>query len=253
MTPPVSPSGSRSRVDTLAQLRWDFWLREFESHLRGARQLAPYTVRNYLTDLVPYGEYLRKTHTEDLDRADRWFLRGYLAWLIELGYVRQSVGRKLTALRTFYRFLRERGAATRDQTDLVGAPRAERRLPQVASAEAVAALLALPDPRTDAGSRDRALLELLYSAGLRVSEARNLDLGDVDLPAQEVRVIGKGSKQRAALLGTPAVQALRRYLASTRPKWVTRSSGSAVFLNRYGGRLTVRSIQKIVKRYALAA
>ncbi|MBI4304725.1 MAG: tyrosine recombinase XerC [Chloroflexi bacterium] len=253
VTTPQRSLRSHVRADPLDAVRWNHWLREFESHLRGVRQLAPYTVRNYLTDLVPYGEYLRKTRTMDLDRADRWFLRGYLAWLIDLGYVKQSVSRKLTALRSFYRFLREQGASSRDQTDLVGAPRADRRLPAVASAEAVAALLAVPDRSSDAGVRDCALLELLYSAGLRVSEARNLDLDGVDLGAHEVRVTGKGSKQRIALLGAPAVQALQSYLGSVRGKWVTRSSGNALFLNRYGGRLTVRSIQKIVKRCAVAA
>lgn len=228
-------------------------MREFEGHLRGGRQLAPLTVRNYLNDLVPYGEYLRKRNADSFDLADRWFLRGYLAWLLEIGYVKPSVTRKLTALRAFYRFLRERNLASKDQTDMVGAPRADRRLPVIVGRESVEALVSTPDPATDAGLRDRAVLELIYSAGLRVSEAHGLNTGDVDLAGRQVRVLGKGSKQRIALLGVPAANALARYLGDVRPRWAGRRSANALLLNRYGGRLTVRSIQLIVKRHALAA
>jgi integrase/recombinase XerC len=244
--------GTRRRPDPLLALGWDRWLREFESHLRGGRQLAPLTVRNYLNDLAPYGEFLRLKEAASFDRADRWFLRGYLAWLIEIGYVKASVTRKLTALRTFYQFLRERGAASRDQTDMVGAPRADRRLPVIVAKEAVVALLTAPDPVTEIGRRDRAVLELIYSAGLRVSEANGLDVADVDLAAREVRVLGKGSKYRIALLGIPAAEALGSYLADVRPGWLARRTGDALLLNRYGGRLTVRSIQMLVKKYAIA-
>jgi integrase/recombinase XerC len=240
-------------ADPLVAIGWRARLREFEGHLRGSRQLAPLTVRNYLNDLAPYGEYLRLRKAASFDAADRWFLRGYLAWLLEIGYVKASVARKLTALRTFYRFLRERNAAAHDQADMVGAPRAERRLPVIVAREAVAALLAAPDDRTDAGRRDRAVLELIYSAGLRVSEAHGLNVGDVDLAAREVRVLGKGSKQRIALLGVPAADALARYLNEVRPRLTGRRSGDALLLNRFGGRLTVRSIQLSVKRHALAA
>lgn len=244
---------ARRRPDPLVALGWDRWLREFESYLRGGRQLAPLTVRNYINDLVPYGEFLRLKSADSFDRADRWFLRGYLAWLIEIGYVKASVTRKLTALRAFYQFLRERNAASRDQTDMVGAPRADRRLPVIVAKEAVVALLTAPDVATEAGRRDRAVLELIYSAGLRVSEAYGLNVADVDFVTRQVRVLGKGSKYRIALLGVPAADALRAYLADVRPRWFARKSGDALLLNRYGGRLTVRSIQMIVKRYAIAA
>ncbi|MBI2965385.1 MAG: tyrosine-type recombinase/integrase [Chloroflexi bacterium] len=245
--------GTRRRPDPLLALGWDRWLREFERHLRGGRQLAPLTVRNYLNDLAPYGEFLRMKEADSFDRADRWFLRGYLAWLIEIGYVKASVTRKLTALRAFYQFLRDRKAASRDQTDMVGAPRADRRLPVIVVKEAIVALLTAPDAATGTGRRDRAVLELIYSAGLRVTEAHGLDVADVELRTREVRVLGKGSKYRIALLGIPAADALRSYLANVRPGWIARRTGDALLLNRYGGRLTVRSIQMIVKKHAIAA
>ncbi|MBM3959267.1 MAG: recombinase XerC [SAR202 cluster bacterium] len=249
----MSVAGRPARRDPLVDLQWDLRLAEYEAHIRGARQLAPLTVRNYLTDLAPFGDYLRLKNARSLDNLDRWFLRGYLAWLIEVGYVKASVTRKLTALRSFFRFLRDRGVVTREQTDMVGAPRTEKRLPVVASTSGIAELLNRPDLSTDVGKRDRAILELIYSAGLRVSEAASLDVPDVDLAARHIRVLGKGSKQRMCVLGVPAANALRTYLEAVRTKWASRRTGAALLLNRYGGRLSVRSIQCMVKTYAARA
>jgi len=232
---------------------WQALVLDYEVHLRTSRQLAPLTVRNYLNDLVPFFEYLDKRDVADLGKLDRFLLRGYLAWLIEIGYVKPSVSRKLSALRSFYRYLRRAGAVERNQTDLVGAPKLERRLPPAISAEDMDRFLSGPDLARPAGVRDRALLEVLYAAGLRVSEAAAMNAADVDFATREVRVTGKGSKTRVALLGGPAIEALDRYLKEVRGQWASRRSGDALFLNRYGGRLTVRSMQNTVKRYALKA
>ncbi|MEX0761938.1 MAG: tyrosine recombinase XerC [Dehalococcoidia bacterium] len=232
---------------------WIQTVRDFEVHLRANRQLAPLTVRNYLNDLVPFFEFLDMRKVDTLDRTDRHFLRAYLAWLLEIGYAKASMARKLSALRSFYRYLRDNALATQNQTDLVTAPKQDRRLPGVASAEEIDRFLSGPDTTRLAGIRDRALLEVLYAAGLRVSEAQSLDLGGVDAHSREVRVTGKGSKQRIALIGRPAAHWLERYLKEVRPHWVNRSGGNALFLNQYGGRLSVRSIQALVKRYALVA
>ena len=240
-------------ADVLVALHWDERLEEFATHLRSARQLAPLTVRNYLTDLQAFGEYLLKRGVRDFGEPDRRFLRAYLAWLIELGYVKASISRKLSALRAFYRFLDEKGVVSRDQTDLVVAPKLDRRLPGAVSQQDIEKLLAGPDTSTPVGIRDRALLELLYAAGLRVAEAEALDRADADFGAREVRVVGKGHKERVALLGRPAIDALQQYLKDVRPGWVRRRSEDALFLSRYGTRLSARSIQKLVKRYALRA
>jgi integrase/recombinase XerC len=228
-------------------------VREFEQHLRSARQLAPLSVRNYLNDLTPFFEYLDMKRVTDLARADRLFLRGYLAWLLEIGYERPSMARKLSALRSFYRFLADCGDVARDQTGLISAPKLEKRLPVVVSQEEIDLLLAAPDTSRPAGIRDRALLELLYAAGLRVSEAQSLDVRDVNRSTREVRVVGKGSKPRIALIGRAAVEWLDRYISEVRLAWAGRRSGDALFLNQYGGRLSVRAIQLMVKKYALVA
>ncbi len=232
---------------------WAKHVRDFEQHLRTARQLAPLTVRNYLNDLTPFFEYIDMKDAPDLDRADRLFLRGYLAWLLEIGYERPSMARKLTALRSFYRFLVERGVVTQNQTDAVSAPKLQSRLPVIVSAEEIDRLMSTPDVTRPAGMRDRALLETLYGAGLRVSEAQSLDMQDLNRQSREVRVMGKGSKPRVSLIGRSAIEWLDRYLSEVRLKWASRRSGDALFLNRYGARLSVRSMQQIVKRCALKA
>lgn len=232
---------------------WAVHVRDFEQHLRTARQLAPLTVRNYLNDLTPFFEYLDMKDAPDLNRADRLFLRGYLSWLLEIGYERPSMARKLTALRSFYRFLVERNVVTQNQTDSVSAPKLQSRLPIVVSADEIGLLMSSPDTKRPAGIRDRALLETLYGAGLRVSEVQALDIQDLSRQSREVRVLGKGSKPRVALVGRTAIEWVDRYMSEVRTTWAGRRSGDALFLNRYGARLGVRSMQQLVKRHALKA
>jgi integrase/recombinase XerC len=145
------------------------------------------------------------------------------------------------------------GVVEIDQTDLVTGPKKEKKLPAIASSYEIERLLDEPDTGTDAGIRDRALLELLYAAGLRVSEANAMVLADLDLRTNEVRVIGKGSKPRVALFGKQGAHWLDVYLKDVRPKFVSRRSDDAVWMNQSGGRLSTRSIQRIVKKYSAAA
>ena len=239
--------------ESFDEARWGAVIAEFGDHLRTSRQLSAYTVRNYTSDITAYGEFLRLRRVSDPGQADRRFLRDYLAWLLELGYVKPSVSRKLTALRAFYRFLTDRGDVQRDQTDLVTSPRLDRRLPVAATRREVETLLATPDTGTGIGLRDRAILEVLYSAGLRVAEICSLDMGDIDFQASELRVVGKGDKERVALLGKPALAALTQYMNGARGELADRPSETALFLNRYGGRLSARSVERLVKNYALKA
>ena len=236
---------------TLEDTPWNGVVSQYANHLRAARQLSPYTVRNYIGDLVSFFMYLDKRGVQDIDNPDRRLLRGYLAWLIEIGYERPSVSRKLTALRQFYRYLKETRGVKSDQVEFLTAPKLDRRLPGTASLEQLELLLSEPDTRTAAGMRDKALLEVLYASGLRVSEAHGADLGDLNLAAREIRVIGKGSKQRVALLGEPSVIALEHYLQNGRPALSGKRSGTALYLNKNGNRLSVRGIQLVVKKYAL--
>ena len=237
----------------MEEKKWRDLMGEFKRHLVANRGLAPLTVRNYMTDLEPLYEYLKKVGTSSLENVDHLFLRGYLAWLIRLGYERSSVARKLSTLRSLFKWLVQQGHLTSDATVLVSSPKLERRLPTPLSVADVDLLLEAPDTATPVGLRDQAILELLYGAGLRVSEVVGLDMADVDLDSQELRVMGKGSKVRIALVGLEAKGALASYLNRVRPAWANRYSGDALFLNRYGQRLSQRSVQKQVRFYATKA
>lgn len=231
---------------------WQELIGKFETHLTAEKGLAELTVRNYKTDLQPLFEYMQTQDIDDLRSLDRYRVRGYLAWLVELGYVKASIVRKLSALRTFIRWLIRIGVIERDPMPSRGTMKGEGRLPRFLSQSEAGRLVSAPDASDDLGARDRALLELIYAAGLRVSEVRDLNVEDIHFDTKELRVRGKGSKQRIVLIGSDAHQALVRYLRDVRPTLASRESGSAVFLNRSGGRLSQRSIQKKIRKYSMA-
>jgi integrase/recombinase XerC len=234
-------------------------LKEYEAYLRGAKGRSDNTVRIYLTDLVPFFELLEREKLE-VHQISREHVRRYLAWLSmsgrskKGGYARVSVARKLVVLRSFYRFLMRQGIVK-------GTPlpsgrsfriKTEGRLPTFMDRGEVEAVLATPDTSKTLGVRDRAILELLYATGMRLSELVGLNEEDVNLDAREAKVHGKGSKERVVLMGQPTAEALREYLSKVRPRLVQKLT-NALFLNRYGGRLSRRSIEKIVLRYAAQA
>ena len=239
-------------------------------HLQAQRGLTPYTVRNYLTDLLPFWRFLDDRDITDLSTLDRPTLRTYLHWLLTdarpmnggrhnppamrggtAGYVPKSVTRKLSALRTLFGWLKRQGDIPADPTALLSTARTQRRLPTFLDVEEATDLMKEPDPDSPAGLRDRAVLEVLYGAGLRVSELTGLDVTDVNVEQRQARVLGKGSKQRMVLLGGKAANAVEAYLRHGRPQLRAARDGGALFLNRSGGRLTPRSVQKLVRTYSL--
>ena len=229
---------------------WSSLLGRFETHLKAERGLAALTVRNYKTDVQPLYDFMRLRSVAGLRALDRYALRAYLAWLVELGYVKSSIVRKLSALRSFLRWLVSERLIDGDPLPRRGVMKRDSRLPRFLSQEEAARLVLAPDTSERFGLRDRALLEVVYAGGLRVSEARDLDVSDINFESRELRVRGKGSKERVVLIGNAAKDALAIYLSQERPKLAGRDSGSAVFLNRFGSRLSQRSIQEKVRRYA---
>ena len=237
----------------MEQHEWRELMRRFEQHLRVERGLAGLTVRNYRTDLEPLFDFMLKNSVPDLKALDRAALRAYLAWLIELGYVRRSVARKVSALRTLLRWLVRLKLIDADPLPRRGVMKLDSRLPRFLSQNEATKLVQAADTSDPGKIRDRALLELIYGAGLRVSEARDLDVVHLNLGARELRVVGKGSKERVVLIGVPARDALSLYLRDVRPSLATDDSDGALFLNRFGGRLSQRSIQQKVRSYAAQA
>ena len=217
-------------------------LEQFLTYMRVARNASPYTVKNYRNDIGQFLDYCLDEEVGSLAEVDRSLLRRYLAELEEAGYVKASVSRRVAELRSFGDYLVREQLLERNPFRLISAPRAPKRLPRYLTVREVEALLAVPDTSTPLGLRDRALIEVLYAAGLRVSELASLDLNDVDLDQAQVRVLGKGGKERVALLGRAAVRATSSYLTIGRPPLLGSRRSDALWLNSRGGRLSVRGI-----------
>jgi integrase/recombinase XerC len=220
----------------------DELLERFLSYLRTGRNASPYTIKNYGNDIGQFLDYCRSRGVETLERVDRSLLRRYLAELDAAGYVKASIARRVAELRSFGDFLVREEVLARNTFRTVNAPRVPQRLPHYLTVAEVEALLAVPDISTPRGLRDCAIIEVLYAAGLRVSELVALDVGDVDLAQAQVRVMGKGSKERIGLLGRSAVRSVWAYLETGRPELLGRRPTSALWLNHRGGRLTVRGV-----------
>jgi integrase/recombinase XerC len=192
-------------------------VRAFLEHLRLNRNASAHTVRAYESDLAQFLTFLAaraRRRRSDLTPADfdHHAVRGFLAALYDGGTSRASAGRKLAALRTFGRYLRREGVIGHDPGALVGSPRREEKLPAHLAIDEMTALLETPDTSSPFGRRDRAVLELFYASGLRLSELVGLDLGDVNLAGRLVRVLGKGGRERIVPFNGSTADALRVYL-----------------------------------------
>ena len=225
----------------------------FLQFLAVERNASVYTVKSYREDLSALTDYLSETHggrlppPGDVTVSD---LRGYVAALHESGYAKTSIARHLASLRGFFRFGQREGWAETNPAKPLRNPRKGRTLPHFLSAEDLGRLFDAPLPDDPMGLRDRAILETMYSAGLRVSEVVGLDDGDLDFDAAILRVRGKGRKERLSPVGTYATRALQRWL-DVRKLHARVSPGPAapVFVNRFGRRLTTRSVGRMLEKY----
>ena len=237
-------------------------LQPFLDYLRLNRNLSRHTVRAYESDLSQFFEFAAALlgHEPRVEDFDHRLVRDYLAETYERRQASSSSARKLAAVRTFARYLRREGLLEHDPGTLVSAPKVERRMPPHMAVDEMGALLAAPDAGTPLGLRDRAILELFYASGLRLSELVGLDLEDVNLPGRMVRVLGKGGKERIVPFNPVAAAAIREYLPARRglvlraPRDATPASGRArrmgdpLFVNYRGGRLSSRSVARMVRR-----
>jgi tyrosine recombinase XerC len=228
-------------------------LQRYIGHLRVEKDASPYTLRNYAQEIRQFFHFLEEQGVLSWDEVDRQVLRRYLLWLRTGGYVEASMARKLSELRSFCRYLMQEGLLDRNPVDVVSSPKVPKRLPRYLKLEEVEALLQAPDLSTPLGQRDRAILELLYAAGIRLSELVSLNLGDLSLDTGQMVVWGKGGKERVVLLGEPAVRALRAYLRDGRTRLRRQRMTDAVLLNRFGRRLSRRSVGLILDKYSKLA
>jgi integrase/recombinase XerD len=232
----------------------------FLDHLTVERGLAVNTIDAYRRDLARYVAFLGTRGVDEPARAGEPEIGAFVAHLSRSQYApgkpyrASSVARALAAVRSFHRFLVREGEAEDDPAEGITRPRVPRNLPRPLTVDEVAALVAAPaDDGTPVSLRDRAILETLYGAGLRISELVNLDVDDVDVEEGSVRAIGKGSKERVVPVGRYAVKALQAYLVRGRPTLAGPRSRGALFLNQRGGRLTRQGCTNIVKAMARRA
>lgn len=221
----------------------------FLLELRVERGLSPLTIAAYRRDLAQFAA----ATPGDTWRADPDPARQFLAGRRRAGLRSSTLARKAAAIRSFYDFALREGEATRDVATLLEAPRPGSYLPDVLAGEQVEAILEAPPPADPVGLRDGAVLELLYACGLRVSELVGLDMDRLDLPNLQVRVIGKGNKERRVPMGEPARDRLGLYLSGPRAAWTVLRATPAVFVNQRGGRLGRESVWRIVRRWSAAA
>ena len=220
----------------------------FLLELRVERGLSPLTIGAYRRDLAQFSEHAGGERWRD----DPGPLNAFIAALQRGGARGSTQARKSAAVRSFYGFALREGLATRDVPALVDAPRPGSYLPDVLAPEDVARILEAPPADDATGIRDRAVLELLYACGLRVSELVGLDTDRVDLDGQQVRVIGKGNKERRVPMGDEARERLHRYRVGPRTEWTAGKPVAAVFVSRRGRRMTRESVWHLVRRWAEA-
>ncbi len=224
----------------------------FLEQLRVVRKVSEHTVRAYARDLSDFAAFLEAEGVTEWQQVTVLTLRQYLNWLFAQGYERRSIARKLSSVRSFFRFLARMGYISVNPALDLKQPRLPQKLPTVLEVSEVERLLSSPDTSTPRGLRDRAILELLYATGLRVSEVASLRISDIDFAEKLVRVKGKGGKERIALLHDEALNWLERYLTESRPLFLQRGKQvtDIVFVSQKGTPLTVRQIHRIVDGYA---
>lgn len=232
-------------------------LGRFLQYLSVERNASELTIKSYREDLTALIDYLADARGGRCPRPAEitvMELRGYVGALHEAGYAPATIARRLASLRSFFRFGQREGWVDANPAKALRNPRKPRNLPHFLSSQELARLLAAPPANTPMGLRDRAILETMYSAGLRVSELVGLNESDVDLRAEILRVRGKGRKERLAPIGSFAARALRRWLA-VRRLHPSQPAGPAapVFVNRFGRRLTTRSVARMLEKHLRTA
>ena len=227
-------------------------IERFIEYLRVERNASPLTLKSYEEDLIALVLYLEEVEDRPVKIVEvtTLSLRRFIAQLQEAGYAKSTISRKLACLRSFFRFAVREGWIEANIAKPLRNPRAGRKLPHFLSAEEIAKLLEIPPSTTSSGLRDRAILETMYSSGLRVSELVGIGLEDIDFPAGLIRVRGKGRKERLSPLGSYAQKALKKWIAKRKPDLKAgKDHTSAVFLNRFGRRLTSRSVGRMLEKY----
>lgn len=224
----------------------------FLRYLKIEKNSSPLTLKSYAEDSVGLLIYFQERvgYVPEPSQVSVGMLRGYVSYLHECDYAKTTIARRLACLRSFFRYCQREGLTTTNPAQALRTPRTGRKLPHLLSAEQLATLLEAPPANESAGLRDRAILETMYSAGLRVAEVVGLDVENWDRDADVLRVLGKGRKERITPLGAYAVKALERWMEVRKPD-PRITDGNPLFLNKFGRRLTTRSIGRMLEKYLM--
>jgi integrase/recombinase XerD len=246
----VKTEALRGSLPTRVLLAAEF--EAFLDYIRVEKGLAANSIDSYRRDLVAFAKFLQRERKE-LKKVTREDLRGFLASLFQRGLSARSVARHLVSLRNVFRFLAREGSLRNDPTAEIDAPKIGQSLPKYLTASEVESLLRQPDPARPAGLRDKAMLELLYATGMRVSELIGLRWEDFEINLGVVRCRGKGNKERLIPVGKSALRAVEAYVQHGRPGLTKKRNASFLFLNQRGGRLSRVGFWKILGQYGRSA
>lgn len=222
-------------------------------HLKVERGLAQNTLDSYRRDLTKFILYLRRLGVNALEHVERREILAFMEDLHNNGRAAATISRNLAAIRSFFGFLNQENLVDKNPSSELDSPKIPKRLPNIMTVKQVAKLLEQPDVKSPSGLRDKAMLELLYATGIRVSELVDLSLVDVNLDMGFLRCLGKGSKERIIPMGKTAVKSVHTYLQKGRGKLIRDSQEQAVFVNFHGRRLTRQGFWKILKKYVRQA
>ena len=226
---------------------------DFIAKLEHEKGFSEHTLRAYHKDLLQFDIFLKAEKRSSLESVNHLLLRRFLAVLRSKNYSKTTIARKLASIRSFFKFLIREGELVANPFEMLRTPKQDKKLPHFLSITEVDVLLKTPDSSTLMGLRDMAIMETLYSTGIRVSELVGLDEGSIDFIAGMIKVQGKGKKERLVPIGSPAIKAINEYIDSKsmskkkEEKSVSRSE--PLFLNKYGGRLTARSVARSLDKY----
>ena len=239
------PASKLPAMDNLIDLYLNYLLTE--------KGLSRATLESYSADMIRYREFLQRNQTPNISEADAALILKHMIALRKAGLNARSRARHLVSIRGFYRFMAQEKILEHDPAKLVDLPKTSMKLPDVLSVAEVSQLLEAPDTATPRGERDRAMLELLYAAGLRVSELVNLKLQDLNLEAGFVRVLGKGAKERLVPIGLPAQKMVASYLKESRSTLLKNRPSPYLFVARAAGPFTRQGFWKLLRKYAALA
>ena len=226
---------------------------DFVTKLEHEKGFSEHTLRAYHKDLLQFDNFLKEEKRNSLESVNHLLLRRFLAVLRSKNYSKATIARKLASIRSFFKFLICEGELVSNPFEMLRTPKQDKKLPHFLSISEVDILLEAPDCSTVMGLRDMAIMETLYSTGIRVSELVGLDEGDIDFFAGMIKVQGKGKKERLVPIGSHATKAINEYIDSkskSRKNEETKVGKSEpLFLNKYGGRLTARSVARTLDKY----